>query len=849
MIGGGAKSGLMGAASVAVLLGVALPAGANARENTAVVEQEQPVLQALNNAPERPNINPYDRDIAMTVPLNFNRRVLGEMDVLLTRDDRFIVYSEGFLTLIKPLLTEAGFNEMQQVLSGKESFAPEEIESSGVRLDYDPAQLAVMVLRIDPSKRAVEGLFQAGTPDAPAQAPENFTAYVNTSLSASKQHNTNTIRKPSVYLNGAVRLGHLVLEADYQGQEQFGSETYDFDRRYARLVYDQPEDFRRWWLGDIEPEVRGRQSYVQLGGIGVARQRQRFESFRNSILSGNRQIVLQEGSTVRVLRNGIFMREFQLDAGQYDLSNLPLETGSNDIQLEIRDVLGRTQTMQYSAYLDAIDLDPGDYEYAAYLGVTNTGFFGAPNYDGGDLAFTGYWRKAFEDRPALGLGLQASKSVQNITAQTQFILRNGGRVRLDASASNADLGQGFSGSLAYDHFVDRGEVYDSWAVAVDYVSDDFTSLGNVLGQNPASWTAQGSYSRRFNLQWMGSVSANYRVSRVDALKDSYAINAFTTYNFSPSVGVQFGVEYADYGNINGSSFDGFGVNFALIWTPDYKHRGEARYGSARNNASVRFQRSSENRVGAWGYSLASTYDDGPATLSGQMDYVGNRFDGSLVHTAFGQSFSDITDQQVTAVSVGSSIAYAGGKVAVGRRIYDSFAIVDTHPSLGSRPAIVGDSLQGGVYNARSGALGPALANNLTAYVNQSVRYDVIDVPAGYDIGEGIKRVRPGYRSGYVIQAGSDAFVSAVGRLVGHSDQPVSLVSGRLTALDEADATSEVFFTNTVGRFAIQNLKPGQRYRVDLFTSPSSSFEFQVPEDSEGLLDLSKVSVPVFTPEQ
>lgn len=851
MMGAGAKSGLRGAASVAVLLGVALPSGAMAREAYAMASSNQamPVLEELNATQQRPNINPYDRDIAMTVPLNFNRRVLGEMDVLLTRDDRFIVYSEGFLTLIKPLLTDAAFAEMQQVLVGKESFAPEDIESSGVRLDYDPAQLAVMVLRIDPSKRAIESLYQAGAPEAPADAPESFSAYLNTSLSASKQHNNSDIRKPSVYLNGAVRVGQFVLEADYQGQEQFGSDEYNFDRRYARLVYDQPEDFRRWWLGDMEPEIRGRQSYVQLGGVGVARQRQRFESFRNSILSGNRQIVLQEGSTVRVLRNGVYMREFQLDAGQYDLSNLPLETGSNDIQLEIRDVLGRTQTVQYSAYLDAIDLDPGDYEYAAYLGVTNTGVFGSPDYKDGDLAFTGYWRKAFENRPALGLGLQASENVQNVTGQTQFILNNGARIRLDASASNADVGQGFSGSVALDHFVDRGLVYDSWAVAVDYVSEDYASLGNVLGQNPASWTVQGSYSRRFNLQWMGSVSGNYRVSRTDILKDSYTVNAFSTYNFTPSIGVQFGVEYADFGNINGSSVDGFGFNFALIWTPDYKHRGEARYGSARKNASMRFQRSSENRVGAWGYSVASTYDDGPATLSGQMDYIGNRFDGSIVHTAFGQSFSDITDQQVTGVTVGSSIAYAGGKVAIGRRIFDSFAIVDTHPSLGSRPAIVGDSLQGGAYNARSGALGPALANNLTAYVNQSVRYDVIDVPAGYDIGDGIKRVRPGYRSGYVIQAGSDAFVSAVGRLVGHADKPIALVSGRMTALDEPDFKPEVFFTNSVGRFAIQKLKPGQRYRVELFTSPISSFEFQVPEDSEGLLDLSKVSVPIIMPEQ
>lgn len=829
------------AASAIVLIAVAFPATAEEAMISDVTGQE---------APSRPNINPYDRDIGMTVPLNFNRRVLGEMDVLLTRDDRFIVYSSGFKNLINPLLTEEAQAEIAAILGDRESFSPEDIVNSGIRLEYDPTQLAVMVLRIDPSKRAVENLFQEGKPEEHGVAPESFSAYVNTSVGVSKRHNVSDMQTPSLYLNGAVRLGGVVLEADYQGQETFGTGEYEFNRRYARLVYDDPENFRRWWAGDLDTEIRGRQSYVQMGGIGVARQRQRFESFRNSVLSGNRQVVLQEGSTVRVMRNGVFVREFQLDAGQYDLSNLPLETGSNDIQLEIRDQLGRTETLNYSAYLDAIDLDPGDYEYGAFLGMTSSGTFGSPEYNDGELAFSGYWRKAFENRPALGLGLQASEDIQTLSGQTQFILQNGSRLRLDGAIStNADEGQGFMAALGYDHFVDRGDVYDSWAVALEYTSEDFSSIGNPNAQNPTEWSLQGAYTRRFSPQWMGSLSGAYRVSRNVGLEDSYNVNAYTTYNFTPVWGVQVGVEYADYGLPFASNSEGFGVTFALIWTPRFDRRGEARYNSARNSGSVRFQQSGENRVGALGYSLASTYDDGPATLSAQVDYVGNRFDGALTHSSFGQDFSRVTDQQVTSLSVGSSLAFTGGKFAVGRRIYDSFAVVDAHKSLGGRDVIVGDSLEGGRYNSRSGALGPALANNLSSYVNQSIRYDVIDVPAGYDIGDGIKRVRPAYRSGYVIVAGSDAFVSAMGRLVGQGGIPASLMSGRIFSVDEPDAEPEIFFTNSVGRFAIQKLKPGHNYRVELFTSPAQGFQFKVPEDNEGLLDLQTVSLPMIVTEQ
>jgi len=54
----------------------------------------------------------------------------------------------------------------------------------------------------------------------------------------------------------------------------------------------------------------------------------------------------------------------------------------------------------------------------------------------------------------------------------------------------------------------------------------------------------------------------------------------------------------------------------------------------------------------------------------------------------------------------------------------------------------------------------------------------------------------------------------------------------------------LFFTNSVGRFAIQKLIPGKTYRVELFASPGAGFEFTVPLDNEGLLDLKTVAVPI-----
>lgn len=855
---GGAVSHLALAIAVATVpslewqdpVGTQAPAGP-----TATPRPESAQVVAQPQVAERANINPYDRDINLTVPLQFNRRVLGELPVLLTRDDRFIVDSDGFIALIGPLLTEQAQADLEASLTGVESFAPEEINTVGIALDYDPEQLAVLVLRIDPTRRVPESLFREGKPDAPDQGPERFSAYLNTNVAIQRLDSTGEIDAPSVFLNGAVRYGSLVFEADFQGRDDRFTDSYEVERRYARFVYDEPEAFRRWYLGDLNPETRGRQGFVELGGIGVSRQKRRFEAFRNNVLTSARQIVLQEDSVVRVLRNGIFVREFRLDPGQYDVSNLPLTTGSNDVQLEIEGLSGRRETISYNAYLDSIELEPGDFEYGAYLGVVAQPGIGSPDYDDGEVAFTGFYRKAFLSRPAIGVGLQASERVQNLSGQTQYILNAGSRLRLDGSLSNSDeVGQGYAASASYDFLYDSGSRTDAWTVFAGYTSPDYSELGNVGGDNAVAWSFGAGYSRRISDDWTVNLSGAYQQTRIDLRDDSYSINLTSSYRFARQWSAQVGVEYFNFGaqddnsnGFGGLGGDGFGVTAALVWTPRFDRRAEARYSSARESSSLRYQQYPANQVDSLGYSLTATDDPDTKTVSGQVDYVATRFDASLSHIALGESFSNITQEQVTSLRFGTSFATTGGKVAMGRNIFDSFAIVYPHESL-EGGVIVGESLEGGRFTSRSGAFGPALDSTLTSYINQSVQYDAISAPVGYDIGEGVLRVRPGYRSGYVIEVGSNQFVSALGRLVGNGGRPVALMSGRIQPVDDDQAEPELFFTNSVGRFAIQSLEPGRRYRVTLNSSPGLNFEFTVPEDNEGLLDLEVITVPLDIPE-
>jgi outer membrane usher protein len=86
----------------------------------------------------------------------------------------------------------------------------------------------------------------------------------------------------------------------------------------------------------------------------------------------------------------------------------------------------------------------------------------------------------------------------------------------------------------------------------------------------------------------------------------------------------------------------------------------------------------------------------------------------------------------------------------------------------------------------------------------------------------------------------------MGTLVGNKG-PEALAGGRVTLLDlrRGDKPEPTpFFTNSVGRFAIVNLLPGRRYLVETYGRNGTierAFEFTVPADSNGLLDLGVVT--------
>lgn len=812
------------------------------------------------NAQGIPDINPYDRDLQLTVPLTFGSRSLGDIEMLMTADDRIFLKKDTFLDLVDTILNEEALAFLASRLSDISQFEPDYLNGTGIALTYDPATLAVVVVEVSAEQRAVVDLFAPPRDDAEqaTMAPAGFSGYLNLGVIQSYFWEQQDAPRPTIAFDGALRLGPIVFEGDGQLSQQLAlnGEEYVFQRNFARFVYDQPTEFRRWFLGDLDPEIRGQQSFVQMGGVGVLRQRRRFNGFRSAVLQANRELVLQREANVRFLRNGVLFREVRLQPGRYDFSQLPLIAGSNDVDIQIADLSGGIQNLSFQQYLDPIDLDPGDHEYGFYVGPTSRTFAGAPDYQG-PVAVTGFYRKAFFDKPALGIGIQASEEVQNLTSQIQFVLNNSGRLLLDGGISTArDIGQGFAAAVSYEHFFDRASLSDSLAVRADYISPEYASLGNSEAINTNALSISAQYTRQFTQEFLVTGNASYIQTRQD-IGDSYRIGATGFYRLNRRWTFRAGVDYAEFPTTTGRG-SGINISAGIIFQPDFRRRAEARYESRNSLAELSYNQSGLNRLNSVGFGGILSRQDDAVLGQGFIGYAANRFDVQATHASFGPDISDFGATNITSVRVGTTIAFADDQIGIGRRINDSFMLLKAHPTLKERSVVAGQSLVNNNFISKSGALGSALNNFLGSYAMQSVQYDVQNPPLGYDTGPGIFRVFPSYKSGYAAEIGTDAFVTVLGTFlltVAQTgsiasllpEQPVSLAGGRVTLFDlkEGENPEPIpFFTNTAGRFAIGSLLPGRSYLVETYGPDGSAgytFRFTVPQETDGLVNVGDVS--------
>lgn len=760
----------------------------------------------------------------MVVPLKDGNQYLGDIEIRVGADDSIEASTKQIFDLISPRLDPAALAPLRP-LAEPGVFAPLErfaVLGMPVTLDRRTLELAIAVPVSARSRQSI------GLSDLDREVygdfatPEAFTAYLNLRTSTDYVHvgPDQGFGEAQVFMDGASRIGRFVVEAE----GAFDSGDGRFQRNGTRLVWDDVERLNRWTAGDLLAQNRGFQGAPDLAGFSVERAYGLLDPQRNTAPRGGQTFSLEQASTVEAFVNGRVVRTIRLEPGTYDVSDFPFVQGSNDVELVITDDAGRREVLSFSLFIDRTQLAKGLSEYGFYGGVqTDRGGDGV-DYSS-DYAVSGFYRRGLSDNFTLGGNLQYSDAASMAGAEMVWG-SEWGTLGGDVAFSQLDAsGSGWAVNVSYERLVQSENGGMSIVAGFEARSQGFGSLGQTAPNNPYVFNTSLGVNRSFGDQSFAGLQLRYAKGR-DLREDESSVRLTYGRRLSETMNVVMDADYSAGGFADGASF-----RVALVRRFGVAGSARVEYDTLADRARLGYQTSGGQGVGAW--SATANLEGGSEALglNGSAAYAANRADLGLAHTtAYSADSNDISNQR-TSLRAATAIAYAGGRFAVGRPISDGFVIVE--PFAGARDVRIEVEPSPDSRYASSGPLGAALYGQVSAYSPRTVVFDAPEAPAGFDVGQGATRILPPYRAGYLVTVGSSYGMTAIGKLLDASGEPLALLSG--VAIEQGGEGRRVtVFTNRQGAFGASGLKEG-RWRIEMLGDPPVVYTLVVPASETGVV--------------
>ncbi len=800
-----------------VLALAAVPTLAAAQTAVATEAAAQPAPTAAQR------LNTTGRVIDLVVPMR-ERVPLGQVAIRIAPDDQ-VSASVGDVANALSRTATADFITALQAIPAPDGYLPlAAFRQAGLGLEFNAATLE-LVANLDiysrPTRSLSLGYAQSEQPVLPDRsAPFAIFAAVRAALDFVHEGPETGLQSPrvDVELNGRALGIAFENELTYDGDAE-----NRFGRFGSRLIYDRPDLDIRFAAGDLLGNPVSFQETSEILGISASRLLNTFRSDRIATASAGRTVELREAATVTVVVNGVPTRTVRLDSGIYDLSDLPLTSGANAVQLVIEDQAGGRRVLSFDFFQDFDLLAPGVSEFDVQLGVRSEYFDNLRRYDTGDPAISGFYRRGLTPQLTAGANLQATKNAQQFGVEG-ILGTSLGLFSLEAAVSNVDgVGFGHALRLQYRFSTPLQQLQGARRVdvQVEHRSRDFGGIDSLLPFNSTSWRLSARYSQPITEVIDAGLGIDYTGVRED--EDRYGLRGTLSWQIARNASLN---SFAGYDNR-----EGVNAGVSVVVRLGRTSTVSAQYDTISDQASLTYTHSPERLLDSLAFAaqIVRTPDD--MGFNGTAVYRTNRGDLEVSHRAAYSSDAEEITSQITSLRYQGTAAFAGGKFALGRYVFDSFAIVSAHDSLDGAQVLIGNRLTDQV-EARTGTFGPALVP-LSSYSSRNIFYQVPDAPSGYDLGAGNFEVYPWLHSGFDLVVGSEFNITIIGTLLDEEGAPVPLVSGVARRVGDANSPAVSIFTNRAGRLGASGLAPGT-WEI---TAAGATYRFTVADDQGTFINL------------
>ncbi len=821
----------------------------------------------LNPEPQQ-DINPTDRDIQIIVPVHDGKFHLGDVSISIHPNDTVSARAERLAQAVARIVKPEVAASIESA-AGQDGFvALGTLHRQGIDIRFDPGAVAINVYPTVDQRPGgtLSGMGSRGPVLSDnIKEPALVSGYVNVrsgvDFVSNSRSDDNGLGDLRLDFESAVNVAGVVLENEVTFEEDGG-----VNRRGTRLVYDLPDHALRTTVGDVAPYGVGFQSFTDVLGVSVEKSYGKLQPYRNIRPTGQQSFRLTRPSTVQIMNNGRMIRRVRLAPGNYDLDDIPLSGAANNIQLIIENDLGERRTLDFTVFFDQQLLAPGMSEWAVTSGFEadfdsdsedlDTDLDASDiNYEFDRPLVTGYYTRGLTQSITGQAHFQADTDTA-MSGLAGFFATAAGFVSLEGAASVYE-GDTFGAAVDFKYDMLDFDWWDgvkrSFRFAAEYRTENFATITDDDPFNDYMVNLSAAYSQDLFYDVRGTWSINYAMSRDDDDGDRFGVQFAASKALTRDLSASLAVSYdqtSDLGDDDGTDIlnDGFNVGFGLTYRLDSYSSLDASYDTLDGRARTSYSRQEGTGVGSWSTYLEGEHvgeegdiDTDETTLNGSLNYVANRAEVGVSHYGAveginGSSGTDLTDQRTT-LRAASSLVFADGEFAVGRPVSNSFAIVSGHSTLEDSQVLIAQP--GEPPRAYSDAFGPAVVSGLSSYSANRLAYDVDNLPVGYDLGTGAFDLLPRYKSGYSLQVGSDYTISAYGRLLDEDGEPVALLTGVAYEAGEPDGRRVEVFTNRVGRFGAQGMRPGH-WVIEMATTPKTEYEIVIPDGTVGLYRAGKL---------
>jgi len=444
-------------------------------------------------------------------------------------------------------------------------------------------------------------------------------------------------------------------------------------------------------------------------------------------------------STVDIFVNDQLASSAQAPAGPFVIDRLPAVTGSGDISVVVRDVLGRESVMTQSFYSSNSLLAPGLTAYSVNLGSLRDDYALASDHYGPRLAEVSYGRGITDGLTLSGHSEYLEHYAHATGCDAIFAVAKLGVIDLTAVEGGDSSGSGWLTGISAEH---KGQRFSVVASSV-WAGSAFAQVGQA--PDPAQRMRERSL-----------MQTGVALGRYGALSLAYVREAYRDSPTQQTIGLTHSVSLGASGSLN------------LTVTRIMSAAGAPAQAQSQQNSTSAYLiyvlplggRSAASLTGFGGSGAGAPRDALLATVS-ETPPIGPGYGYRLSAATDGDYDAD-WKQQYAAVGVEAEAArtagvsgrsaYATGAVTwldgqlhPSRQVTGSFAVVDVG-GLPDVPVYVENQL-----TATTDATGRALLYNLRPYEDNQVSISPSDLPLDTSIAATSENVAPPFRTGVVVR--------------------------------------------------------------------------------------------------